>query len=81
MIVFCPIELYLKVDFDSTFTISIKKINISVFVNPLHSAPMVRMNALVYATCFADAARWECLKFSDFSIIYCHYFLTVSCSF
>jgi len=32
------------------------------FVNPLNSAPMVRMNALVYATCFADAARWECGK-------------------
>ncbi|RLN00799.1 anaphase-promoting complex subunit 5 [Panicum miliaceum] len=27
------------------------------------SAPMVRMNALVYATSFADAARWECAAF------------------
>jgi anaphase-promoting complex subunit 5 len=26
------------------------------FVHCLHSAPMVRMNSLVYATCFADAA-------------------------
>ena len=55
------IESYLKVEFNSTGTIS-RKLIFPYFVNPLHSAPMVRMNALVYATCFADAARWECAK-------------------
>jgi len=58
---YVPIESYLKVEFNSTGTIS-RKLIFPYFVNPLHSAPMVRMNALVYATCFADAARWECAK-------------------
>jgi len=58
---YVPIESYLKVEFHSTGTIS-RKLIFPYFVNPLHSAPMVRMNALVYATCFADAARWECAK-------------------
>jgi hypothetical protein len=64
---YVPIELYLKVEFNSTCTIS-RKLIFPYFFNPLHSAPMVRMNVLVYATCFADAARWECAQFSDFSI-------------
>jgi len=58
---YVPIESYLKVEFNSTSTIS-RKLIFPYFVNPLHSAPMVQMNALVYATCFADAARWECAK-------------------
>ena len=58
---YVPIESYLKAEFNSTGTIS-RKLIFPYFVNPLHSAPMVRMNALVYATCFADAARWECAK-------------------
>jgi hypothetical protein len=58
---YVPIESYLKVEFNSTGTIS-RKLIFPYFVDPLHSAPMVRMNVLVYATCFADAARWECAK-------------------
>lgn len=61
MVVLCPYQIYLKVEFNSTGSIS-RKLIFPYFVNPLHSAPMVRMNALVYATCFADAARWECAK-------------------
>jgi hypothetical protein len=61
LLFYVPIKSYLKVEFNSTGTIS-RKLIFPYFVDPLHSAPMVRMNVLVYATCFADAARWECAK-------------------
>jgi hypothetical protein len=47
-----------QIIFYSGLTCSLsRKLIFSYFVGLLHSAPMVRMNALIYATCFADASR------------------------